>query len=258
MTNQIYGHNGIDMLDNNLNEYNKHFDWVCFEKSILKQKEIPKTIYLKSCFLDTHLTELIKVKDYIIFCCCADRSIQYNDNFDKVLKVCKLAYIENKIKEHPKVKALSVGYATHTPNMEDVLLNTAKNPNKKNQILCMWRDRESPERIKAKEWIKDNPLCDYYPSQGWEFYIEKVNEYKYVLCPTGFGNDPAPRIFEVMALGSIPICFKTLNAYELYHNYPIMWINEFDDIDLDFSTDKKFELQSDLSIENYMLKKITD
>jgi len=256
MFNRIYGHNGVEMYNNKLNEYTKHFDWVCFEKTIIKQKEIPKTIYLKSCFLNTHLSQLIKVKDYIIFCCCADHSIQYNKKFDKILEVCKIAYIENKIKEHPKVKALTVGYATHTPNMEKVLLNTPKNPSKKSLILCMWRERETPERLRAKEWIKDNPLCNYFPSGGWEFFIEKVNQYKFVLCPTGCGNDPAPRIFEVMALGSIPICFKTLNAYELYQNYPIMWINQFEDINLDFETDKKFDLEIDLSIDNYMLKKI--
>ena len=257
MDNRIYGHNGLDMYGDQLNEYNESFDWVCFEKTIIKQRLQPKTIYLKSCFLNTHLSELTKEKDYIIFCCCADHSIQYNENFDKILEVCKIAFIENKIKEHPKVKAITVGYATHSPYMEKVLLSTPLNPNKiKNRILCMWRHRESPERLKAKEWIKDNPLCDYYPSEDWETFIEKVNEYKFVLCPTGFGNDPAPRIFEVMTLGSIPICFKTLNAYELYQNYPIMWINEFDDINLDFKTDKKFNLESDLSIENYLLKKI--
>ena len=257
-TNKIYGHNGLDMYENKLNEYNKYFDWICFEKTILKQKPNPKTIYLKSCFLNTHLSELTKVKDYIIFCCCADHSIQYNENFNKILEVCKIAFIENKIKKHTKVNALTVGYATHSPYMEKVLLNTPKNTCKKKRILCMWRERESPERLKAKEWIKDNPVCDFFPEDkgGWEFFIEKVNEYKFVLCPTGFGNDPAPRIFEVMALGSIPICFKTLNSYELYQNYPIMWINQFDDINLDFETDKKFDLEIDLSIDNYISKLI--
>ncbi len=257
MVNRIYGHNGLDMYGDKLNEYNESFDWVCFEKIIRKKKVRPETIYLKSCFLNTHLTELTKEKDYTIVCCCADHSIQYNENFNKILEVCKIAFIENKIKEHPKVNSLTVGLATHSPYFEQLLLNKINpNKNKKNRILCMWRHRESPERIKAREWIKDNPLCDYYPAGDLNNYLNLVNEYKFVLCPTGFGNDPAPRIFEVMSLGSIPICFKTLNAYELYHNYPIMWINEFDDINLDFNTDKKFDLEKDLSIQNYLLKKI--
>ena len=250
---RLWGHNGVDMETNKINIYNKDFDWVMMKDRIQKNKEIPKTIYIKTDYLSKYKNELIKYDDYVLFVACSDDSAQDNKDFNEILEHCKHAYIENKKIPHPKVSALSVGLATHTPEMESMIGAVEPCYHKKHRIFCRWRARESPQRLTAIHFAAFDSRCDMYNDEmDYETFLNTLNKYKFALCPVGFGEDPAPRIIEVLSVGTIPIVLRTLCTVELYSKFPIIIVDNWKDIDIKSYCTGDFNLYRHFEITQYL------
>ena len=48
MSNLFFGHNGNLLIKNKTCDVSKHFDWICCCRIIIKNKEIPRYIYIKT------------------------------------------------------------------------------------------------------------------------------------------------------------------------------------------------------------------
>ena len=70
---------------------------------------------------------------------------------------------------------------------------------------------------------------DINPRLEWNDYIKEMSTYKYVLSPSGCGED-CHRIWESLYLGCIPIVLKTDVLYTYFNNLPIYFVDNYDSI----------------------------
>lgn len=71
-----------------------------------------------------------------------------------------------------------------------------------------------------------------------EEYYKRLCISKYVVCPEGQGHD-THRVYESLYFGAIPILLKPSVLADLYKDMPILWVDSWDSIELDWDTDKK-------------------
>ena len=181
--------------------------------------------------------------DFILVSGCADASPQIcnKNNYDKLINKKNLIhwYAENVSYYHPKMTPLTVGLANHSPNYEKLILNIRNIKNEKrkeNKIFCCFRKTlyningyEYVQRDKCNNFIINNKV-DFYDDLDIETFLKTLYKYKFAFLPLGNGFDYAPKIFECLLLGVIPICLKIYNSFQLYKKYPIIWIESFNEI----------------------------
>tara|TARA_A100001015_G_C14999476_1_gene717756 strand:- start:413 stop:1462 length:1050 start_codon:yes stop_codon:yes gene_type:complete len=68
------------------------------------------------------------------------------------------------------------------------------------------------------------------PNLPLNLYIQKLNNYKYILCPEGNGVD-THRIWESLYLGSIPIVKRHKN-FQSFEDLPIFQVDDFNEINM--------------------------
>lgn len=76
--------------------------------------------------------------------------------------------------------------------------------------------------------------------QGHERYLKEIKVSKFVLCPRGNGID-THRLWESLYMGSIPIV-KYENAHHLFTDLPILFINNWNEINEEFLNRKYIEI----------------
>lgn len=85
------------------------------------------------------------------------------------------------------------------------------------------RVREVVERCMINQGFVRNE------NKPWVEYIEELSRYKYCISPEGNGVD-CHRTWECIALGVIPIVMKNPIMYEWFKDYPILWVESYEDI----------------------------
>lgn len=92
----------------------------------------------------------------------------------------------------------------------------------------------------------DRPVCyDYFRKFDWvdiengilpvDSFYDKLNTFKYCISPRGAGID-THRIYESLLFGVIPIIKKS-ELDDLYRKFPVIIVNDWDEIDYDFLND---------------------
>ena len=241
------GHCGLSMLNNSSFYFANYFDWIMMKDKIIKKRENPRHIYLKIDFIKKYMNELKNIKnDFILITGCGDYSPQINfrEEYLIIINLPKLKkwYAENNVSAHPKMYSLTVGFATHTKEYEDMLLTIGKTvdiENKINKIFCCWRPRNN--NCCGNQFIERGNMTNFIHTYPNIFDIQKnhlttiefqqkLSTYKWCLCPLGNGLDCAPKILECFFLKTIPIVRKNYNVLSLYKNYPVIWVNNFSEI----------------------------
>jgi len=97
-----------------------------------------------------------------------------------------------------------------------------------------------------KEWVVQRE-----PNLEIIDYMNDLSKYKFVLCPWGNGVD-THRLWEVLYLGSIPVT-KFHKTYESVKNLPIIFVDNYKDINLDFLSEK-LDLLNNSSSEELQFK----
>jgi len=241
------GHCGLSMLNNSSFYFANYFDWIMMKDKIIKKTENPRHVYLKIDFIKKYMNELKNIKnEFILITGCGDYSPQINfrEEYFIIINLPKLKkwYAENNVSDHPKMYSLTVGFATHTKEYEDMLLTIGKTvdiENKIDKIFCCWRPRNNNccgnqfiERGNMTKFIHTYPnIFDIQKNDLTTIeFQQKLSTYKWCLCPLGNGVDCAPKILECFFLKTIPIVRKNYNVLSLYKNYPVIWVNNFSDI----------------------------
>ena len=92
--------------------------------------------------------------------------------------------------------------------------------------------------FESKDWaVVDNTMVDI------NYYLSKLNEYKFILCPFGNGID-THRIWETLYSGSIPVVKKHI-ALNSLKNLPVIFYDDIEDINLNFLKDKYESIEKD-------------
>ena len=238
----FWGHNGFALLNNKEFYITEKFDWVTCKDILIKKTDNPKYVYLKLDFLNEHIDEIMAIENqFILVSGSGDASPQIcnKNNYNKLINKKNLIhwYAENVAYYHPKMTPLTVGLANHSESYEKLILNIRKKGKvRKNIIFCCFRKTlynvngyEYVQRDKCINFIINNKV-DFYDDLDIETFLKTLNKYKFAFLPVGNGFDYAPKIWECLLLGVIPICLKIHNSYELYKKYPIIWIESFNEI----------------------------
>ncbi len=75
---------------------------------------------------------------------------------------------------------------------------------------------------------------------GRKKFLQEIKSSKFVICPRGNGID-THRLWETLYMGSIPIV-KYHRAYELFIDLPILFINDWSEINEEFLNKKYIEI----------------
>lgn len=242
------GHNGGRMENNTSFYFADRFHWIGTRNILIKKPIDSKellTIYLKLDYIGKWIEELMKLdRPFILVTGCSDYSpkINFTAEYQRILTHPYLTkwYGENiAIDNHPKVFPLTVGLATHQIQHGLKLMDIHRRIDprvKTDKIFSCFRARN--ENCCGVEYLERdhcNTLLDRHPQMFENFenldpsrFMRTLSEYRWCFCPLGNGLDHSPKLLECLLVKTIPICRKTPNSYRLYRDYPIIWIDDFE------------------------------
>jgi hypothetical protein len=275
--NQIFlGQDGNKILAGFPDNFAKHFDWcmVPMTSDILlanKKTNIPKTIYLKTDFLPQFVNTIFPNinSEFILTTAASDYSPEINFNREYNLLIndqrVKHWYMNNMRYKHEKAFSLPAGFAAGTfwenstvrdhKKSDDFFINvwnSANRDNKIDKVFCSFRNRPgnvcgSDMVIRPQIWdvIKNSnsDIFDIYEpdSLGFEEFVKKVTEYKYILIPHGNGMDPSPSLWISLICKTIPVIYKTPNVVDMFlERNSVIFFEKFEEIlDKNIYTEKE-------------------
>ena len=116
-----------------------------------------------------------------------------------------------------------------------IFINFRKNTNSKEREKLV-------DSLKHKEFV----YHDEYSNDPVS-YIDKLSNYKFVLCPWGNGIDTY-RLWETLFSGSIPVV-KKHDAYKKFKKLPIIFYENNEDLTLDYLVENEKNINLDYSRE---------
>jgi len=98
----------------------------------------------------------------------------------------------------------------------------------------IWANFEIGSKVDYRTEMRD--LCKSIPFIDWEDpnltleeYFDKILDYDAVICPEGNGID-THRFYEVLYMKRIPIVFNKVMYENLYHMFPVVFIENTEDL----------------------------
>lgn len=107
--------------------------------------------------------------------------------------------------------------------------------------MCFAIDTCQGERTMVRNMLKSEPYCTCVTDRSFEEYLKDVAQSVFVLSPRGLGID-CFRTWEALLLGAIPI-IKTSDLDPLFEDLPVLIINSWTEVTLDFLLEKYQEIQ---------------
>ena len=211
---------------------------------ITLNNDINNAFYIISCNLSDFMYDFFRslTSDFVIFFGTSDHSFILS-KFSKLLTLPKLKYIyaQNYTDViHDKIILLPIGLSDFRKKEnyynDDIVINAS---NKINKILISSHSPTNRNRKLTIEKINSKNVVVSEKMDHKDFVIN-LSRYKYSLCLIGNGTD-THRFWESIWVNTIPIVLKT-NYYidELYKNAGGIVLNNIDELDLIFETEKKY------------------
>lgn len=111
--------------------------------------------------------------------------------------------------------------------------NNKSHDKSENLYINLQKNTNSSERNNVYQLFNnENWVTKKEPNLNIFQYMEDLSKYKFVLCPWGNGID-THRLWESLYLGSIPVT-KSHITYNSVSNLPIIFVENFEDITLDY------------------------
>lgn len=114
-------------------------------------------------------------------------------------------------------------------NLAYLNINTNTFPSERNFIL---------DRFDKQDWVKVGNIENTL--EGRKKFLKDIKSSKFVFCPRGNGID-THRLWETLYMGSIPIV-KYENAHHLFTDLPILFIENWSEINEEFLQEKYLEI----------------
>jgi hypothetical protein len=150
-------------------------------------------------------------------------------NYSDILNPIPIG-LQNKLSS--KRECHGIGYFEEG-NVKENLLNRNLKINPSKFIYSNFNiNTNIEERIKYKNVSINTDFIDWEESNlSLERYFNKILEYEMILCPIGNGVD-THRLWEVLYSDRIPITIKVgdYKIYELYKHFPIIILDEIEDL----------------------------
>ena len=254
--NKYLADDGHYLIRDEPSRFSNYFDWIVTETTVIKNKEIPNTIFVKTDYLRIFSNTLLHTlrEKFIVITGASDYSppINFKNEYDNIISHPLLIkwYMTNCLVDHDKVVSYPGGLC-HNETSDSILfeLRNSLVKHDSNKILCIWRNRifnvcgdEYITRDKVLHFVKQYPdIFDVVAPnfENNEFY-KLLSKYKFVLCPVGNGVDPCPKSFEAIILKTIPILINTLNTKPVYSELPAIVVDDFKEV-LEMNLDEIYE-----------------
>ena len=124
-----------------------------------------------------------------------------------------------------------------------------KNNEPKNYINWLYVNHKirNDERRRSHEMFKNKSWVSVEGRVGFNDFLNKIYNHKFILCPDGNGID-THRLWECLYSNSIPIVKNGINI-SFYKDLPICFVNEWENITIDF-LEKEFKRLTKIPIGN--------
>lgn len=262
------GQDGHKLLVGNTDDFGKYFDWVMIPISremliARKNKEIPKTIYLKTDFLPVFVNSIFPSinNEFILVTAASDYSpeVNFNREYNILMNSPKVKFwfMNNMRHKTDKTFSLPTGLGSGVPGhgpvdgwneekIDNLILDirNAADKNKKisDKIFCSFRTawfqvcgEDMFIRPKIFEIVNNNPnIFENYinrPQMSIEEFIRTLSQYKYALCPHGNGMDPSPTAWLALAVKTTPVIYRTPNVIDMFEGTDsVIYFDKFEEI----------------------------
>jgi hypothetical protein len=217
------------------------------------------TIFVKTDFLPDFFNNkfnLIKSKFFLIT---GVAGLDVDIKFKKYLESDKIIkWLGTNIPfKHEKIVKLPIGFQENElPGGNQNLLRKLYNikslfSNKKNKLLVTNMGKTHNSRNKINDIFIDKHFVDILKDRlDFENFVNKINEYKFVLAPRGRGND-THRFWEILLVGSVPVV-ETSGLDDLYNKFPCIIVSDFKDVNENLLNNFKIDMEKIKNIETYL------
>ena len=147
---------------------------------------------------------------------------------------------QNMIGSHKKTMGIPIGIQnTQWPGSDFSVLQKAIKNSKKELAYFYFSIKTNLDRKKIFNAILNN---GFKPSStkklSWKQYIQKLSTYFFCFAPEGNGID-THRLWECLYIGCIPIVKKNPILFQWFSDLPILWVDDFNQITIEFLKKKK-------------------
>jgi hypothetical protein len=157
-------------------------------------------------------------------------------------KIIKWIGVNISIPSHPKVCKMLIGFqepdrkrngsAEGEGGDQELLYemyNIKKQFNDKlNKLFISYLGNTHSSRGDIHTTFNNVSYIDFGEKMNFENYLNKINDYKFVLCPRGNGID-THRFCEILLMGSVPIVERN-GMSDLYEKFPCIIVDHFNSI----------------------------
>lgn len=264
--NQIFlGQDGNKLLAGLPDNFSKYFDWkitlLGHSLFVHKKTEIPKTVYLKTDFLEEFIRTILPSihNEFILITGASDFSPEIdfrNQYFSREYKILmkdprlKFWFMNNMKTKTEKTFSLPCGIAAGkywdkcTEREVDELILKVRNETRdeekiNDKIFCGFKPawfnvcgEDMFIRPAITEIInKNKDLFDIYEQMPFESFLRTLAKYKYALCPQGNGMDPSPTAWLSLAVNTIPVIYRNTNTTDMFQGTDsVIFFDKFDEI----------------------------
>ena len=244
------------IIDSKYSSRQVHHNYPIFNENNIKEGD---TIFVKADFLKKFFKKnfkLIKNKFYLITGVSDlpidEKYFKYINN-NKIIKWVGCNILIN----HEKILKLPIGFQENElPGGNQKLLKKIYNnkilfKDKKNKLLLTYISKSHQSREDLNEIFNNKEYVDIINDKlNFKNYMEKINEYKFVLSPRGYGPD-THRFWEILLVGSVPIV-ESSGLDDLYEKFPCIIVKSFSDINKNLLDSFNYDLNKSKNITKYL------
>lgn len=143
-------------------------------------------------------------------------------------------FSQNPLVRHKKLTPLPLGLANSMWKHDNVnIMKRIAAQDWKKENLIYFNFKVQTNKDKREECFQKISAkgIEFLPTVNFETYLKKLSTYQYAICPEGFGTD-THRFWECLCLNVIPICKKNPLVEYLAKDFPVILLNNWDDLNV--------------------------
>jgi len=137
--------------------------------------------------------------------------------------------------------------------LREAYKNRKKFEEKEHKLLLTWCGGTHPVRNNINEYFANKDFVKMASKLKFDEYMKYINEYKFVLCPRGTGED-THRFWETLLCNSIPIV-KRSGLQDFHNRFPCIIVENFTDVNIDLLNNFKLDKEKMKNVDEYLLLK---
>jgi hypothetical protein len=193
-------------------------------------------VFVNLDFLQNFLSEARKTANkFMIVCQNSDK--EFNEYWFHILEPHAIhIYSINCVMQHPMVTTIPIGFIDWKL---DFISKIDKTEVERTTEINASFTLKTNARIRqpCKDALLKNPNVSFIFTEPLEYYTSLLQS-KYVICPEGEGHD-THRLYESIYCGAVPVLLRPSCLEHMYKDYPIKWVDSWDNLELDWTKDKQ-------------------